>query len=174
MGSCVLDCPLTTGTNMGRIKLERAKKDQVGLLRDINQKLFPILSIAETSDDFYKMFVEESQGFSFIAYHNNMLAGVVCCELTENDGLYIRLIGTLNRHRRKGVGKAMLSKVMEEARKRDIHNVYTFIRVDNKAGFHLGRKFGLISSGTSKTDPRLVTVERIFHREKPQDQTNRS
>ena len=41
--------------------------------RDINQKLFPILSIAETSDDFYKMFVEESQGFSFIAYHNNML-----------------------------------------------------------------------------------------------------
>ena len=93
---------------------------------------------------------------------------------------------------RKGVGKAMLTKVMEEARKRDIHNVYTFIRVDNKvgreagrqggkiiqikysqAGFHLGRKFGLISSGTSKTDPRLVTVERIFHREKP-DQTNRS
>ena len=41
--------------------------------RDINQKLFPILSIAETSDDFYKMFVEESQGFSFVAYHNNML-----------------------------------------------------------------------------------------------------
>ena len=93
---------------------------------------------------------------------------------------------------RKGVGKAMLTKVMEEARKRDIHNVYTFIRVDNKvrrvrkgegrqvkdlkysqAGFHLGRKFGLISTGTSKTDPRLVTVERIFQREKP-DQINRS
>ena len=35
---------------------------------------------------------------------------------------------------RKGVGKAMLTKVMEEARKRDIHNVYTFIRVDNKVG----------------------------------------
>ena len=33
---------------------------------------------------------------------------------------------------RKGVGKAMLTKVMEEAGKRDIQNVYTFIRVDNK------------------------------------------
>ena len=33
---------------------------------------------------------------------------------------------------RKGVAKAMLTKVMEEARKRDIHNIYTFIRVDNK------------------------------------------
>ena len=75
---------------------------------------------------------------------------------------------------RKGVAKAMLTKVMEEAGKRDIQNVYTFVRVDNKAGFHLGRKFGLISTGTSKTDPRLVTVERSFHREKHQDQTNRS
>ena len=41
--------------------------------RDINQKLFPILSISEMSDDFYKMFVEESQGFAFIAYYSNML-----------------------------------------------------------------------------------------------------
>merc|ERR1711953_1429865 len=158
---------------MGRVRLELASKESVGQLRDINQKLFPILSISEMSGDFYKMFVEESQGFAFIAYYSNMLAGVVCCELTENNGLYIRLLGTLSRHRRKGVAKAMLTKVMEEARKRDIHNVYTFIRVDNKAGFHLGRKFGLISTGTSKTDPRLVTVERILHREK-QDQTNRS
>ena len=41
---------------------------------------------------------------------------------------------------RKGVGKAMLTKVMEEARKRDIHNVYTFIRVDNKVGREAGRE----------------------------------
>ena len=134
---------------MARVRLELARRDQVGLLRDINQKLFPILSISEMSDQFYKMFVEESQGFAFIAYYSNMLvmvwslrlmimcnrhvkAGVVCCELTENNGLYIRLLGTLSRHRRKGVGKAMMARVMQEAEKRNIHNVYTFIRVDNK------------------------------------------
>ena len=37
--------------------------------------------------------------------------------------------------------------------------------LDSQAGFHLGRKFGLISRGTSKADPRLVTVERILVRE---------
>lgn len=67
----------------------------------------------------------------------------------------------------------MLTKVMQEASKRDINNVYTFIRVDNKVGFHLARKFGLISTGTSKTDARLVTVERIINRQK-HEQNNRS
>merc|ERR1712156_943754 len=160
MGSCV------PNIDMARVRLELARRDQVGLLRDINQKLFPILSISEMSDQFYKMFVEESQGFAFIAYYSNMLAGVVCCELTENNGLYIRLLGTLSRHRRKGVAKAMMARVMQEADRRDIHNVYTFVRVDNKAGLHLGRKFGLISTGASKTDPSLLTVEKIRNREK--------
>ena len=61
---------------MARVRLELARRDQVGLLRDINQKLFPILSISEMSDQFYKMFVEESQGFAFIAYYSNMLVMV--------------------------------------------------------------------------------------------------
>ena len=88
-------------------------------------------------------------------------AGAVCCELSDNNSLYIRLIGTLNRHRRwvswwwhpsdwwwwwyywwdycsccvfirKGVGKALLSRVFKEAETRDIHNIYTFVRIDNK------------------------------------------
>ena len=33
---------------------------------------------------------------------------------------------------RKGVGKAMLGRVLKEAMDRDIHNVFTFVRVDNK------------------------------------------
>merc|ERR1711936_814895 len=150
----------------GQSQTGARQQDQVGQLRDINQKLFPILSISEMSDDFYKMFVEESQGFAFIAYYSNMLAGVVCCELTETDALYIRLLGTLSRHRRKGVAKAMMARVMQEADRRDINNVYTFVRVDNKAGLHLGRKFGLISTGASKTDPSLLTVEKTRNRER--------
>ena len=34
---------------------------------------------------------------------------------------------------RKGVGKALLSRVFKEAETRDLHNIYTFVRVDNKA-----------------------------------------
>ena len=43
--------------------------------RDLNQKLFPILSIAETSDDFYKLFTDETTGFAFIAYYSDMIVG---------------------------------------------------------------------------------------------------
>ena len=41
--------------------------------RDVNQKLFPILSIAETSEEFYQMFTQEETGFAFIAYYSDML-----------------------------------------------------------------------------------------------------
>ena len=35
---------------------------------------------------------------------------------------------------RKGVGKALMTKVLKEAETRDIRSVYTFVRVDNKVG----------------------------------------
>ena len=44
---------------------------------------------------------------------------------------------------RKGVGKALLSKVFKEAESRDIHNVYTFVRVDNKVSICLLKMFTL-------------------------------
>ena len=59
----------------------------------------------------------------------------------------------------------MLTKVMDEARKRDIHNIYTFIRVDNKVVREGERKsilnqilIGRISSGQK--------VRSDFHRDK--------
>jgi len=188
---------------MGRIRLEQVKPEQTSKLRELNQKLFPILSIAETSNEFYQMFTNETTGFAFIAYYSEMIAGAVCCELSDNNSLYIRLIGTLNRHRRwvswwwhpsdwwwwwyywwdycscyvfirKGVGKALLSRVFKEAETRDIHNIYTFVRIDNKAGFALGRKLGLVTKGPSKHDQSLIMVEKIFHGTERRENVNRS
>eukprot|EP00091_Calanus_sinicus_P021174 TRINITY_DN6137_c0_g1_i2.p1 TRINITY_DN6137_c0_g1~~TRINITY_DN6137_c0_g1_i2.p1 ORF type:complete len:152 (-),score=39.99 TRINITY_DN6137_c0_g1_i2:255-710(-) len=150
---------------MGRIRTEQVTERQLSVLRDINQKIFPILSVTEMSEDFYNNFIDEDTGFAFLAYYNDMLAGAVCCEMTDNNGLYIRFIGTLNRHRRKGVGKAMLGRVVKEAMDRDIHNVFTFVRADNKAGLHLNRKFGLLPKGPSNQNPSLVTVEKILHQD---------
>ena len=64
---------------------------------------------------------------------------------------------------RKGVGKAMLGRVLKEAKDRDIHNVFTFVRADNKAGLHLNRKFGMLPKGPSNQNPTLVTVEKLLH-----------
>ena len=76
---------------MGRIRLEQVKPEQTSKLRykllknhlrssrnyfrELNQKLFPILSIAETSNEFYQMFTNETTGFAFIAYYSDMIVG---------------------------------------------------------------------------------------------------
>jgi len=148
---------------MGRIVLEPVTTEKVTILRDLNQKIFPILSVTEMGDSFYNIFTEEETGFAFLAYYSGMLAGAVCCEFQDNNGLFIRFIGTVNRHRRKGVAKAMLGRVLKEAMDRDIHNVFTFVRPDNKVGLHLSRKFGLLPK--EQNNSGLLTVEKVLHQE---------
>jgi ribosomal protein S18 acetylase RimI-like enzyme len=65
------------------------------------------------------------------------------------------------------VAKAMMARVMQEADRRDINNVYTVVRVDNKAGLHLGRKFGFGITSTDKRDPSLYMMEKMLHNNNP-------
>ena len=48
------------------------KQNQLTKLREINQKLFPILSISDSSDEFSEIFTDEDRGFAFIAYYSDM------------------------------------------------------------------------------------------------------
>merc|ERR1712228_335159 len=91
----------TTGRDMGRIRIEEVTSTNLSLLRDINQKIFPILTVTNMSDNQWSQFVKKDSGFAFLAYWNDMLAGAVCCQLTDNNGLYLRFIGTLNRQKRE-------------------------------------------------------------------------
>merc|ERR1711997_190990 len=91
----------TTGRDMGRIRIEEVTSTNLSLLRDINQKIFPILTVTNMSDNQWSQFVKKDSGFAFLAYWNDMLAGAVCCQLTDNNGLYLRFIGTPSRHRRE-------------------------------------------------------------------------
>merc|ERR1712130_1058061 len=99
-------------TDMGRIRLEEVTSTNLTLLRDINQKIFPILTVTDMSANQWSQFVKKDSGFAFLAYWNDMLAGAACCQLTDNNGLYLRFIGTLNRHRRKGVAKKLMQKLL--------------------------------------------------------------
>ena len=42
-------------------------------LRDINQKIFPILTVTNMSDNQWSQFVKKDSGFAFLAYWNDML-----------------------------------------------------------------------------------------------------
>merc|ERR1711970_1209372 len=155
------------GTKMGRIRLEEVTSTNLTLLRDINQKIFPILTVTNMSDNQWSQFVKKDSGFAFLAYWNDMLAGAVCCQLTDNNGLYLRFIGTLNRHRRKGVAKKLMQRVLEEAKARDVHNIVSYVRNDNKAAIHINQKFGFGITSNDKRDPSLYMMEKMLHNNNP-------
>jgi len=136
-------------------------------LRDINQKIFPILTVTNMSDNQWSQFVKKDSGFAFLAYWNDMLAGAVCCQLTDNNGLYLRFIGTLNRHRRKGVAKKLMQRVLQEAKERDVHNIISYVRNDNKAAIHINQKFGFGITSNDKRDPSLFVMEKMLHNNNP-------
>jgi len=154
-------------TDMGRIRLEEVTSTNLTLLRDINQKIFPILTVTDMSANQWSQFVKKDSGFAFLAYWNDMLAGAVCCQLTDNNGLYLRFIGTLNRHRRKGVAKKLMQKVLEEAKERDVHNIISYVRNDNKAAIHINQKFGFGITSNDKRDPSLYVMEKMLHNNNP-------
>merc|ERR1712110_1219855 len=157
----------TTGRDMGRIRLEEVTSTNLSLLRDINQKIFPILTVTNMSDNQWSQFVKKDSGFAFLAYWNDMLAGAVCCQLTDNNGLYLRFIGTLNRHRRKGVAKKLMQRVLQEAKERDVHNIISYVRNDNKAAIHINQKFGFGITSNDKRDPSLFVMEKMLHNNNP-------
>merc|ERR1711974_366112 len=147
----------TTGRDMGRIRIEEVTSTNLSLLRDINQKIFPILTVTNMSDNQWSQFVKKDSGFAFLAYWNDMLAGAVCCQLTDNNGLYLRFIGTLNRHRRSPFVYILVTFSM----------FISYVRNDNKAAIHINQKFGFGITSNDKRDPSLYVMEKMLHNNNP-------
>ena len=53
--------------------VQRLLKKKNCFLRDINQKIFPILTVTNMSDNQWSQFVKKDSGFAFLAYWNDML-----------------------------------------------------------------------------------------------------
>ena len=63
------------------------------------------------------------------------------------------------------MSKKLVLQVMEEARKRDVHNINVYVRSDNKAAVHVYQKFGFGVTGRDKGDASLLLMEKIMHDE---------
>merc|ERR1711879_316771 len=97
-----------------RIEAELVTDTNVESLRKLFEKIFPILSMTEMKGNFYTNFTS-SLGFAILAFYDQKLAGAVCCQLEGENRLYVRIIGTLSRYRRKGVAGHLMSRVIQEA-----------------------------------------------------------
>merc|ERR1712165_701891 len=71
------------------------------------------------------------------------------------------------KHRRKGVAKKLMQRVLQEAQERDVHNIISYVRNDNKAAIHINQKFGFGITSNDKRDPSLFVMEKMLHINNP-------
>merc|ERR1712156_1226121 len=102
------DQATAAGTIMGRIRLEEVTSTNLTTLKDINQKIFPILTVTDMSANQWSQFI-----------------------------------------------------------KRDVHNIISYVRNDNKAAIHINQKFGFGITSNDKRDPSLFVMEKMLHINNP-------
>ena len=86
---------------------------------------------------------------------------------------------------RKGVAKKLMQRVLQEAQERDVHNIISYVRNDNKvragkskqrqlelnsfsqAAIHINQKFGFGITSNDKRDPSLFVMEKMLHINNP-------
>ncbi len=92
--------------------------------------------------------------FSLSAEYENLVIGWACLSSfrsiegfapTAEVSVYVDLT-----YRGRGIAGKLLEALVEEARKRDFHNLISFITIDNKTSIHLHQKQGFEVQGTLK------------------------
>ena len=91
----------------------------------------------------------------------------------------------MNMLTRKGVAKKLMQRVLQEAQERDVHNIISYVRNDNKvragkskqrqlewnsfsqAAIHINQKFGFGITSNDKRDPSLFVMEKMLHINNP-------
>lgn len=104
-----------------------------------------------------KKSIEESfaNGTVFIgAFINNTLVGY-CGLMTACDEGYITNIATLPQYRKRGVAKAVLSKIIEYSKENSLSFISLEVRASNKAAINLYTDFGFENMGIRKNFYRL-------------------
>ncbi|MEV5329295.1 ribosomal protein S18-alanine N-acetyltransferase [Nonomuraea fastidiosa] len=62
----------------------------------------------------------------------------------------VQTIAVLEKHRRSGIGSAMLSELLDEARRRGAREIFLEVRADNPAAQSVYRRFGFEEIGTRR------------------------
>ena len=126
----------------------------IGQLRTLNEHTFPV----RYADKFYDEIPTLPEGLAKFAYCGGFAVGNCCARLEpfwsradEKKKLYIMTIGVLHAYRRRGVGRQLLTQLLEGARKRgDVRVVYMHVQTGNDAARDFYAQFGFTEVGTIK------------------------
>jgi N-alpha-acetyltransferase 50 len=119
-------------------------------LQVLNGAIFPV----KYNDKFYKDALAAPPDFVRLAHHCDLLVGAVCCRREPRPAddpapgakLYIMTLGVLAPYRERGIGRRLLTYVLENAlaseAAADVTEIYLHVQVDNDEALSFYEHFG--------------------------------
>jgi ribosomal protein S18 acetylase RimI-like enzyme len=135
-----------------------AEKSETGELTRIILQYFPYTKASiekvekRLQNEKFLLFVEKEE----------KLRGFFELEFLEKD-CRLNGIAVYPEFRRKGIGKALMEKAVEEAHKRKCARIYLLVRPDNEEAVPLYKQFGFSVKGNW---PKLVDGKKVLEMEK--------
>ena len=87
------------------------------------------------------MYLQRNPGLSFVAWENSKVIGAVLCGHDGRRG-YLHHLTVAKAYRNKGIGKALVEKVLSKLRLLGIRRCHIFVFADNPAGQELWKNIG--------------------------------
>jgi ribosomal protein S18 acetylase RimI-like enzyme len=112
-----------------------------GLLRALNEVCLPV----RYSERFYLTVGHQHPDTSFLLTFNDIVIGGFSTRIEPKDArheLYIFTIGVLPLFRKRGLGRLMVSRILELAKSRGCSHVYLHVHVLNKDAISFYQKVG--------------------------------
>jgi N-acetylglutamate synthase len=107
-------------------------------------KTTPGIGLHEDEDDSkdgIRRYLKRNPGMSFVARKNGQVIGAV---LSGHDGRrgYLHHLAVAGNHRKKGIGKALVERVLSRLKAAGIRKCHIFILTDNAAGQRFWKHMG--------------------------------
>lgn len=132
------------------IQIRECRENEVCLLEQIEERadaLFPKGLIPEDADNYSVVSLERARqsGGLLLACQDQDIVGFAVAEVIE-DSYHLFLIAVLPQWGRQGIGSALLDRVAEDARRKDLVKITltTFSHIEWNAPYYLKKGFEII------------------------------
>ena len=133
------------------VQMGDVNAQNLGQLRTLNEHTFPV----RYADKFYEEIPTLPEGLAKFAYCGGFAVGNCCARLEafrnteeKRKKLYIMTIGVLHAYRRRGVGRKLLTQLLDSAAARkDVRVIYLHVQTGNDAARDFYAQFGFVEVG---------------------------
>ncbi|KAJ4749531.1 N-alpha-acetyltransferase 50 [Rhynchospora pubera] len=123
------------------VSLDGVRDKNLMQLKKLNTAIFPV----RYNDKYYSDALS-SADFSKLAYYSDICVGSIACRLEKAEGgavrAYIMTLGVLAPYRRLGIGKKLLTHVLDLCAKQNISDIYLHVQTNNDDAIGFYKKYG--------------------------------